>query len=255
MGFPDRPLGLTYRGAALWMRPWVMSMTVRHWSGEQHLPKPGTGFVATANHLSYFDPLIVAHYLYDHGHAPRFMAKQSVFDVPVVGRLIANTGQIPVPRGTADAALSLQAAVDAVQAGECVVIFPEATLTRDPDLWPMRGKSGAVRIGLQTGCPVVPIGQWGVQKLLPRYSTKVRPFPPKDIWVKAGPAVPLEDLREASTSGSATEQQQAAAIATDRLMQAITDLVASLRGEEAPPERFDPRAAGVAAYGRLPADT
>ena len=50
--------------------------------------------------------------------------------------------------------------------GECVVVYPEGTLTRDPDLWPMTGKSGAARIALETGCPVIPVGQWGAQELL-----------------------------------------------------------------------------------------
>ena len=59
--------------------------------------------------------------------------------------------------------------------GECVVVYPEGTLTRDPDLWPMTGKSGAARIALETGCPVIPVGQWGAQELLPPYAKQARP--------------------------------------------------------------------------------
>ena len=56
------------------------------------------------------------------------------------------------------------AAVAAVRKGECVVVYPEGTLTRDPAQWPMTGKSGAARIALETGCPVIPVGQWGPQR-------------------------------------------------------------------------------------------
>ena len=64
---------------------------------------------------------------------------------------------------------AFDAAVEAVEDGECVGVYPEGTITRDPDGWPMRGKTGAARIALATGCPVIPIGQWGAQELLPAY--------------------------------------------------------------------------------------
>ena len=59
------------------------------------------------------------------------------------------------------------AAVQAVREGECVVVYPEGTLTRDPDLGRCTGKSGAARIALETGCPVIPVGQWGAQDAAP----------------------------------------------------------------------------------------
>ena len=74
--------------------------------------------------------------------------------------------------------------VAAVRDGECVVVYPEGTLTRDPDLWPMTGKSGAARIALETGCPVIPVGQWGAHELLPPYSKKPDLFPRKQIVMK-----------------------------------------------------------------------
>lgn len=245
MGFPDAPLGLVYRSAALTLRPLMLSITRRHWSGAAHLPKPGTGMVVVANHMSYADPLVIAHFLYDHGLAPRFMAKESVFEVPVMGRLVAGAGQIPVARGSADAATALAAAFDAIDAGECVVVYPEGTLTRDPDLWPMRGKTGAARIALETGCPVVPIAHWGTQRLLPRYQTRPRLFPPTDLHVTAGPAVGLDDLRRGRITATKLRT------ATDRIMGELTGLLATLRDEPPPTEPFDPRAAGVPETGRL----
>ena len=103
-------------------------------------------------------------------------------------------GQIPVERLSRSAVGAFDAAVAAVRDGECVVVYPEGTLTRDPDLWPMTGKSGAARIALETGCPVIPVGQWGAQEMLPPYAKKPDLFPRKRIAMKAGDPVDLTDL-------------------------------------------------------------
>ncbi len=130
----------------------LMLLTKRDWRGVEHLPRTG-GCVVATNHVSEFDPVPFAHFIYDNGRLPRFLGKAEVFKVPVVGRIIHSAGQIPVYRKTTDAAKAFSAAVAAVQKGECVVVYPEGTLTRDPDLWPMVGKTGAARIALTTGCP------------------------------------------------------------------------------------------------------
>ena len=60
-----------------------------------------------------------------------------------------------------------------------IAIFPEGTLTRDPDLWPMAARTGAARMALEAGVPVVPVAQWGAQRLLGRYSKVLKPIPRK----------------------------------------------------------------------------
>ena len=100
------------------------------------------------------------------GRSPRFLGKNEVFRVPVVGAVLRSADQIPVYRESGRAADAYRAAVAAVRAGKCVAIYPEGTLTRDPDLWPMRGKTGAARVALETRCPVVPVAVWGPQDLL-----------------------------------------------------------------------------------------
>ena len=92
----------------------------------------------------------------------------------MLGRILRACGQIPVQRQSAKSADALLAAVEAVNQSRAVVIYPEGTITRDPDLWPMKGKTGAARIALRTGCPVIPIGQWGAQELM--YGTEIH-FP------------------------------------------------------------------------------
>jgi len=224
-------------------------MTRRTWRGGEHLPASG-GFVAVANHVSNMDPLTFAHYLYDHGAAPKFLAKSSLFHVPVLGGLLAAADQIPVYRGTARAGESLVAAERAVRAGECVVIFPEGTLTRDPDMWPMTGRTGAARLVLVTRAPVIPVAQWGAHRLLPRYNARFRPFPPKPVTVVAGPPVNLDDLYDRPLD------QEVLSEATARIMAAVTAQLAEIRGEEPPPRPYDmrrdgdPRAAHDAASAR-----
>jgi 1-acyl-sn-glycerol-3-phosphate acyltransferase len=224
------------------LRPPLMALTRRDWRGGEHVPAEG-GCVMAANHVSEFDPLPFAHFVYDHGRLPRFLGKAEVFKVPVVGRILDNAGQIPVYRKTADASKAFSAAVAAVAAGECVVVYPEGTISRDPDLWPMRGKSGAARIALTTGRPVIPCAQWGPQDILAPYARRPRLFPRKNMQIRAGAPVDLADLADKELTPEVLHE------ATARIMAAITALLADIRGEDAPPERFDPTAAGVADIG------
>jgi 1-acyl-sn-glycerol-3-phosphate acyltransferase len=124
--------------------------------------------------------------------------------------------------------------VDAVNAGKAVVVYPEATITRDPDLWPMKGKSGAARIALETGCPVIPVGQWGAQDILPPYTKKPHLLPPRKKLVQSiGEPVDLADL------AAKERTPEVIAEATDRIMAAITAELEKIRGEKAPVERYD----------------
>jgi 1-acyl-sn-glycerol-3-phosphate acyltransferase len=234
--------GGAYRLARGIVRPPLMLATRRDWRGAENLPPEG-GFVACINHISHLDPLTCAHFLNDHGRWPRFLAKESVFRAPVVGAIVRGAGQIPVRRESGDAAVVLAAAVDAVRAGECVVIYPEATLTRDPGLWPMAGKTGAARVALTTGCPVIPLAQWGVQHILAPYAKWPHPLPRKLVHVWAGSPV---DLSAMAGRGQAPATLRAA---TDAILDAITLLLEGIRGESAPPHRWDPRQHGQPRFG------
>src|SRR5690606_31238905 len=139
----------------------------REWRGAEHLPREG-GFIAAGNHLTNLDALVFAHFLYDHGAAPRFLAKHTLFGVPLLGWALRQTEQIPVHRNTSAARESLEPAREALRRGLCVGIFPEGTFTRDPDLWPMTARPGVGRLALTTRVPVVPIALWGVQDVLAR---------------------------------------------------------------------------------------
>ncbi len=207
---------------------------------------PATGpFVLTPNHMSNIDPVIVGLAVWKSGRAPRFLAKASLFRIPVLGVLLRGIGQIPVERGGASrGAVPLSAAKRLIEQGQGVVVYPEGSLTRDPDLWPMRGKSGAARLALELGLPVVPVAHWGAQGLMPVNSTRFRFRPRPRIDVRFGDPIDLADLGRRA-------DRAALQAATDRIMAAITALLEELRGQPAPAERWDPAKHGQSEIGRF----
>ena len=231
-----------YAFAAAVLRPLLMVGTRRDWRGAGNLPPEG-GVVVVPNHVSYVDPFVVAHFLFDQGRLPRFLAKASLFSVFFVRRVVRGARQIPVYRETDEAGSSLRDAVAAVRAGELVVVYAEGTLTRDPWLWPMAGKTGAARIALTTGCPVLPLAVWGPQEMLAPYSKRPHVIPRVTMQVTLGAPVDLDDLQGQPLTA------QTLRVATDRIMDALTHLVEELRGETAPATRVDPREGTVDATG------
>ncbi len=212
------------------MRP----LTKRDWRYQEKVPQTG-GVIFVANHISNADPLAVGQFLAYSGRWPRFLAKASVFEIPLVGRIIAACGQIPVRRESTQSKDALIAAAGAIERDRALVIYPEGTITRDPDLWPMRGKTGAARLAFTTGCPVVPIGQWGAQELMPgRRRSFPRLLPRKTLRVAAGHPVLLDDLRGRPVTVATLDE------ATTRIMDAITVLVAELRAATPPVHRYGP---------------
>ena len=198
------------------------------WRGVENVPAAGPA-ILVINHVSYADPLVVARYVYDAGRAPRFLAKRSLFDTPVVGAAFRGTGQIPVDRGTSLARQSLEGAVAALRRGEIVIVYPEGTVTRDPNWWPMVGRTGAARLALLApDVPVIPAAQWGAQFAVDVYGKRYRPLPRKEVTVIAGPALDLSRFQGAEPSAETLREM------TDVMMRAICELVGALRAEKPP---------------------
>ncbi|MEV0408199.1 1-acyl-sn-glycerol-3-phosphate acyltransferase [Actinoallomurus sp. NPDC050550] len=214
------------------LRPLLFTLLKRDWKGQDNIPRKG-GVIIAVNHLSWSDPLALAHFIYRAGRFPVYLAKAGVFKTPVIGRIIRRTGQIPVYRERSDAALALRDAEKGLRGGECVIFYPEGTCTRDPDLWPMAGKTGAARMALTTGVPVIPVAHWGAHILWPYGTKKFRPFPRKTMHVIAGPPVDLSKY-EGRPLDTATLNA-----ATADIMRAIADLLGELRGEPAPEKLYD----------------
>jgi 1-acyl-sn-glycerol-3-phosphate acyltransferase len=212
--------------------------------GLEKLPKSGA-YILTPNHATNIDALAVAYFIYvTTKRAPHFLTKERLFRIPLVGRILLAAGQIPVFRtGGQRNDDSLRVAHAYLQAGHSVCVFPEGTLTRDPDSWPMRGKTGAVRLALDSGVPVYPVGQWGSEKVMARYSSKFRPGFWKKVQFIVGDEIDLARFRKPNPTPAEVLQ------ATDVVMDAITKLVEQLRGAKAPATRWDPVAAGQATTG------
>ncbi len=240
------PAGLAFLFIAAIARPLLTLLTKRDWHGKEHLPKTG-GVLIVANHYSFFDPMAVGHFVVANGRTPRFTAKAGVFKHPLLGKLFRAAGQIPVQRGTRDAVKALLAAQDAVKRGEVVIFYPEGTMTKDPELWPMVGRTGAARIALRSGVPVIPVAQWGAQEVLAPYSTKFNVFPRKTLHVLAGP--PLDLSPWAGRRDRNAEQE-----VTDLIMAEITKMLEGLRGEKAPEVRFVPPAKELEDAAETPAE-
>ncbi|MYV42572.1 1-acyl-sn-glycerol-3-phosphate acyltransferase [Streptomyces sp. SID1328] len=229
-----RRIGFWYRFAAVICKPPLAVLIKRDWRGMEHIPADG-GFITVVNHNSHVDPFAYAHYQYNTGRVPRFLAKSGLFKKGFVGAAMRGTGQIPVYRESTDALSAFRAAIEAVEKGECVAFYPEGTLTRDPDGWPMTAKTGAARVALQTKCPVVPVAQWGVNELLPPYAKKPNLFPRKTHHVLAGPPVDLSRFYDREMTADVLRE------ATEVIMAAITRQLEEIRGEKAPAVPYDPR--------------
>lgn len=230
---PPKKIGAAFRFIVMIAKPMLLILTKRDWRGGENVPQFG-GALIVANHVSNVDVLPFGFFIYDNGRHPHFLAKASVFKVWPLGKLFRAAGQIPVYRATADAALAFRDAVAAVRAGHLVAVYPEGTITRDPDGWPMPAKSGAARIALATGCPVVPMAQWGANQILAFGERRPKVFPRKTMRVLAGPPLDLSDLM------GLPQDADTLRIATDRIMAAITGLLAEIRQEDAPLEPYTP---------------
>jgi 1-acyl-sn-glycerol-3-phosphate acyltransferase len=211
----------------------MLGLSKRSWSGMEHIPLKGPAILVW-NHYSDIDPLLVVHYVYNAGRHPRFLLKESILRIPLVGPLVRSTGQIPVKRGSAEAADSLRTLERELAQGHVVIMSPEGTVTKEPNRWPMRGKTGIARLALDSGAPVIPIVQWGAlgihdRKRDPKFKIGRRP-----VTVRALPPVDLSPWQ-----GKEPTREDLAAV-TDRIMESLRAGLAEIRGQEAPP-LFDPR--------------
>lgn len=223
-----RRIGFWQLFAVVMVKPVLRLWTRRTWRGMEHIPTEGP-VIVVANHISHADPLVCAHFIHDAGRWPRFLGKASVFRVPVLGWLLHQVKQIPVERGSVDAARSLEAMSEALREGDLVIIYPEGTTTREPDLWPMRGKTGVARLALATGAPVVPLVMWGPQRMYDSRARKLRLRPRIPVTVVAGP--PIDLSRWAGT----TPTRETLDAITEEIMLRLRDMLAEIRGGTPPP--------------------
>lgn len=219
-----------YRAAELALVPPMQLWFNWRLEGLEKIPAEGPVIVA-GNHLSYVDPLAHGYFVVKAGRRPRFLAKQELFDARFVGTVLRGARQISVERGTGDRS-PLEDARRAVERGEVVVIYPEGTTTTThEDFSPGRGKTGAVRLAIATGVPILPVATWGGQFVWRRSGRQSLTFG-RPIWVVAGePFDPSERL-------DGEPDAQRLRTLTDDLMGELDKLVADLRARY--PTRWTP---------------
>lgn len=225
-----------YRAALRTVRFLLHLLTRRTQSGDEHLPPTGPVLVV-GNHLSLADAFVLTAAVARRGRRIRMLGTAGLFQAPVVGGLLCAFGFVPVDRRGSDPSAALAPARAALEAGQCVGLYPEGGITRHPDLWPARGKTGVVRLALDTGAPVVPLAQWGTHRVVgppgTRWRALLSPLTRPRVDVRLG--APL-DLRALLGVGSAAEASAAQLRAgADLVMAALVAELEVLRNEPAPP--------------------
>ena len=229
-----RRLGPVYRRSYYVMSPLINAAVRLRWSGAENLPETGGAVLASA-HISAIDPIYVAYGVARFGRQAHFMAKASLFHKPVVKSLFKMWDFVPVDRKRG--ASSLEAAAEELRAGKILVIYPEGTFTRDPAFWPMTMKTGAARLALDAGVPLIPVAQWGAQDSMDRYSKRFS-LRRTRTYAHILPAVDLSDLPGGS------ENHESVRIATERLQNAILQGAGQLRNQRPPTAVWDVEAKG-----------
>jgi len=208
-------------------------------SGRKNIEIEG-GYVLVANHISHLDPLYDSVAVRKSGRVPRFMAKASLWKVPVLGRALAGTYQIPVERTGAGAGQhALELAIDALDKGRIVLIYPEGTVTRDPGHWPMKPRPGIGSLALAGDFPVIPVAHWGSHQVYASYveGRRFKPLPRKDVRTVFGPPIDLTELRSRPVDARSIRD------ASLLIMTVVRDMVAEIRGETPPVEFYDQKKA------------
>ncbi|MFC5947700.1 lysophospholipid acyltransferase family protein [Pseudonocardia lutea] len=215
------------------------------YQGREHLPAEG-GALVVANHISYLDPVYTALWVHTARRVPRFLAKASLWKIPVFGKVLIGSGQIPVYRDSADAQQSLSAGVEGLANGKVVVIYPEGTITRDPEGWPMHSRTGAARLALSSDVPVLPMVHWGTREVYDHYNKKVRPLPRRRITVRAGEPIDLSAYRGRPIDATILRE------VTELFMTRCKELLAEVRDETPPPGFYRRAAEGRTAEAATP---
>jgi 1-acyl-sn-glycerol-3-phosphate acyltransferase len=214
----------------------------------ERIPATG-GVLVVANHVSVLDPLACARLVWDNGRSPHFLAKASIF-TGFVGFVLRGAGQIPVSRGSSAARSSLSEAEQALDDGQVVVIYPEGSVTRDPDWWPMQSQTGMARLALTTDAVVLPVAQWGPQRLHDYHTKRLHPRLRTRADYLVGEPVDLSALRAEVRAGRPLTAELLREV-TELVMGRVRTQLGELRGEQ-PPVEFYERPRRRPAPGDLP---
>ena len=209
----------TYLLAKGILKPWLSTWFRWTIEGDERIPHRG-GAILAFNHIAFLDPFAAAYVVDRTGRRPRFLAKSELFADKRIAWILRGAKQIEVRRGSKDAPMALDKALEALERGEIIVVFPEGTITDEPDLRPMQGKTGAARLALGSKVPLIPCGLWGTANIWPKDYAKHWWPPKQDVLVRIGEPVPV---------AGDPNSPEAWRVVSEELMKRIAVLVASLR--------------------------
>lgn len=207
---------------------WLLARS--RFTGLRRIPADGPALLVL-NHVSHLDPVYDAVMVHRAGRLPRFLAKNTLWNVRGLRGVLRGVEQIPVYRGTTDAQKSLQEAHRALTENKIVLIYPDGTITKDPDGWPMTPKIGVARLAIDHDVPVIPIARWGTREIYDHYNKRFRPLPRKRVTVKIGEPIDLSSYRGAEPTTRALRE------VSEKIMGRVRDLLGEVR-EETPPTAF-----------------
>ena len=210
-----------------WYRGVVATLQFPSWlwfrfrfEGIEHIPREGPALVA-ANHISYYDPIAHGYFMILGAERyPRFLAKIELFNNKFVGPLLRKMKHIPVRRGSGDHG-PIEFGLDALREGEVILVYPESTVTKNPDFSPMKGKTGIARLAILSGVPVIPLAVWGSAPVWQKGNRNLKFGRP--IWVKAGPPLDLSRFEGKADDPKAVRE------ATDEVMAQLSLLVEDMK--------------------------
>lgn len=231
-------LGKFWLGLARWVfYPFTALLARTRVTGLHNIPADGPALLVL-NHVSHLDPVFDAVTVHRSARVPRFLAKNTLWNVPVLKNVLVGVEQIPVYRGTADAQKSLRDAHEAMERGKVVLIYPDGTITKDPDGWPMTPKVGVARLALGHDVPVIPAARWGTRDIYNQYEKKFRPFPRKTVHYSIGEPLDLSAYRGREVTNQLLRE------VTDLAMHRVRDLLGEIREQEPPAEYYSPARKG-----------
>ncbi len=195
---------------------------------------PDGAVIVVANHTSYADGLLLALLARRMGRSLRMLATAGVFRIPLIGRLARSVGFIPVRRDSSNPAVALEPALDALAMGEAIGLLPAGRITRGPDQWPERAKTGVVRLAVRSGAPVVPVAMVGAHRVIARRRllsrTMLNVLLRPQVSVRVGEPVDVAAMLDVAELDDADRIRAV----TDTVMAEVVDLVAQVRREAAP---------------------
>lgn len=196
---------------------------------------PDGACIVVANHTSIADGPLLAFAGKRLGRELRFLGTAGFIDAPVLRLLFRRLGYIPVHRSGPNPGAALEPAAEALRAGEAIALYPEGRITRDHRFWPERGKTGAVRLAVMTGAPIVPVAGVGAHRIVgrrPRLRHLLAVVRRPVVRMKVG--TPIDMCAALGVTAGAAVSRDEIRRGTDEMMRALVDLVEELRGEEAP---------------------